>query len=101
MATTQEEIVAGIAEIIEEVTGIEATEVTIDKHFVDDLDIDSLSLVEIAVQLEDKYSVKVPDEDLSNLRTVGDAVTYVQKMEAEKPEIAAEMEAKHKEGQAN
>ncbi|MFE3258241.1 meromycolate extension acyl carrier protein AcpM [Nocardia sp. NPDC059091] len=101
MATTQEEIVAGIAEIVEEVTGIEAAEVTIEKSFVDDLDIDSLSLVEIAVQLEDKYSVKVPDEDLASLRTVGDAVAYVQKMEAEKPQLAAEMEAKYKEGQAN
>ncbi|MET8426990.1 meromycolate extension acyl carrier protein AcpM [Nocardia sp. NPDC004860] len=101
MATTQEEIVAGIAEIIEEVTGIEAAEVAIEKSFVDDLDIDSLSLVEIAVQLEDKYSVKVPDEDLASLRTVGDAVAYVQRMEAEKPQLAAEMEAKYKEGQAN
>ncbi|MFE3002320.1 meromycolate extension acyl carrier protein AcpM [Nocardia sp. NPDC059246] len=101
MATTQEEIVAGIAEIVEEVTGIEAAEVAIEKSFVDDLDIDSLSLVEIAVQLEDKYSVKVPDEDLASLRTVGDAVAYVQKMEAEKPQLAAEMEAKYKEGQAN
>ncbi|KAA8884350.1 acyl carrier protein [Nocardia colli] len=99
MATTQEEIVAGIAEIIEEVTGIEAAEVTIEKSFVDDLDIDSLSLVEIAVQLEDKYSVKIPDEDLASLRTLGDAVTYVQKMEAERPLLAAEMEAKLKEGQ--
>ncbi|MEV6558077.1 meromycolate extension acyl carrier protein AcpM [Nocardia sp. NPDC051756] len=99
MATTQEEIVAGITEIIEEVTGIEAAEVTIDKSFVDDLDIDSLSLVEIAVQLEDKYSVKIPDEDLASLRTLGDAVAYVQKMEAEKPLLAAEMEAKFKEGQ--
>lgn len=101
MATTQEEIVAGIAEILEEVTGIEAAEVAIEKSFVEDLDIDSLSLVEIAVQLEDKYSVKVPDEDLASLRTVGDAVAYVQKMEAEKPRLAAEMEAKYKEGQAN
>ncbi|MFE3051969.1 meromycolate extension acyl carrier protein AcpM [Nocardia sp. NPDC059239] len=101
MATTQEEIVAGIAEIVEEVTGIEAAEVAIEKSFVDDLDIDSLSLVEIAVQLEDKYSVKVPDEDLASLRTVGDAVAYVQRMEAEKPQLAAEMEAKYKEGQAN
>ncbi|MEV6102240.1 meromycolate extension acyl carrier protein AcpM [Nocardia sp. NPDC051981] len=101
MATTQEEIVAGIAEIVEEVTGIEAAEVAIEKSFVEDLDIDSLSLVEIAVQLEDKYSVKVPDEDLASLRTVGDAVAYVQKMEAEKPRLAAEMEAKYKEGQAN
>ncbi|MTE13358.1 meromycolate extension acyl carrier protein AcpM [Nocardia aurantiaca] len=101
MAATKEEIVAGIAEIVEEVTGIDAAEVVIEKSFVDDLDIDSLSLVEIAVQLEDKYSVKVPDEDLASLRTVGDAVAYVQKMEAEKPRLAAEMEAKYKEGQAN
>ncbi|WP_435591424.1 meromycolate extension acyl carrier protein AcpM [Nocardia sp. bgisy118] len=101
MATTQQEIVAGIAEIVEEVTGIDAAEVVIEKSFVDDLDIDSLSLVEIAVQLEDKYSVKVPDEDLASLRTVGDAVAYVQKMEAEKPQLAEEMEAKYKEGQEN
>ncbi|MFI9509157.1 meromycolate extension acyl carrier protein AcpM [Nocardia sp. NPDC052566] len=101
MTTTQEEIVAGIAEIIEEVTGIDIAEVTFEKSFVDDLDIDSLSLVEIAVQLEDKYSVKVPDEDLASLRTVGDAVAYVQKMESETPTFAAEMEAKFKEGQEN
>ncbi|WP_331758173.1 meromycolate extension acyl carrier protein AcpM (plasmid) [Nocardia sp. NBC_01377] len=101
MATTGEEIVAGIAEIVEEVTGIEASEVLMEKSFVDDLDIDSLSLVEIAVQLEDKYQVKIPDEDLASLRTVGDAVVYVQKMEAEQPQLAAEMEAKFKEGHTN
>ncbi|MGW5452458.1 meromycolate extension acyl carrier protein AcpM [Nocardia sp. NPDC003979] len=96
MATTQQEIIAGIADIIEEVTGIEAAEVTPEKSFIEDLEIDSLSLVEIAVQLEDKYAVKIPDEDLSSLRTVGDAVTYVQKMEAEQPGLAAEMAAKLK-----
>ncbi|MBF4995977.1 acyl carrier protein [Nocardia sp. BSTN01] len=101
MATTQEEIVAGIAEIIEEVTGIDPAEVTLGKSFVDDLEIDSLSLVEIAVQPEDKYEVKIPDEDLASLRTVGDAVAYVQKMEAEQPQLTAEMEAKFKEGPAD
>ncbi|MQY29967.1 meromycolate extension acyl carrier protein AcpM [Nocardia aurantia] len=87
MPITQQEIVAGIAEIIEEVTGIDPSEVMVGKSFVDDLDIDSLSLVEIAVQLEDKYRVKVPDEDLANLRTVADAVAYVQKMAAETPQL--------------
>ncbi|MGW6424594.1 meromycolate extension acyl carrier protein AcpM [Nocardia sp. NPDC055053] len=101
MATTQEEIVAGIADIVEEVTGIDAVEVTMKKSFVEDLEIDSLSLVEIAVQLEDKYNVKIPDEDLASLRTVGDAVVYVQKMEAEQPRLAAEMEAKFRESQEN
>lgn len=101
MATTQEEIIAGIAEIVEEVTGIDAADVVPAKSFVDDLEIDSLSLVEIAVQLEDKYEVKIPDEDLASLRTVADAVAYVQKMEAEQPRLAADLEAKFKEGQAN
>jgi len=98
VAATQEELIAGIAEIIEEVTGIDPSEVTIEKSFVDDLDIDSLSLVEIAVQIEDKYGVKVPDEDLAGLRTVGDAVGYIQKLEAENPEAAAAIAASVKEG---
>ncbi|MFC7450669.1 meromycolate extension acyl carrier protein AcpM [Rhodococcus daqingensis] len=94
MATTQEDIIAGLAEIIEEVTGIEPSEVTIEKSFVDDLDIDSLSMVEIAVQTEDKYGVKIPDEDLASLRTVGDAVSYIQKLEAEGGEAADAVKAK-------
>ena len=93
MAATQEQLVAGIAEIIEEVTGIEPSEVTMEKSFVDDLDIDSLSMVEIAVQTEDKYGVKIPDEDLAGLRTVGDAVAYIQKLESENPEAAAAIKA--------
>jgi acyl carrier protein len=93
VAASQEQLIAGIAEIIEEVTGIEPSEVTMEKSFVDDLDIDSLSMVEIAVQTEDKYGVKIPDEDLANLRTVGDAVGYIQKLEAENPEAAAAIAA--------
>ncbi|KZM72838.1 acyl carrier protein [Nocardia terpenica] len=84
MAITQEEVVAGIAEIIEEVTGIDASEVAMERSFVDDLEVDSLSLVEIVVQVEDRYGVRVPDGDLEDLRTVGDAVAYVQRMEADR-----------------
>jgi len=101
VAASQEDLVAGIAEIIEEVTGIEPSEVTMEKSFVDDLDIDSLSMVEIAVQVEDKYGVKVPDEDLAALRTVGDTVAYVQKLEAENPEAAAAIAAKVEEDKKN
>ncbi|WP_067674362.1 meromycolate extension acyl carrier protein AcpM [Nocardia miyunensis] len=93
-ALTQEQIVEELGKIIEEVTGIEPSEVTIEKSFVDDLDIDSLSMVEIAVQTEDKYGVKIPDEDLASLKTVGDAVAYIQKLESENSEAAAELKAK-------
>ena len=83
MAINKDEIVANLAEIIEEVTGIEPSEITLEKSFVDDLDIDSLSMVEIDVQTEDKYGIKIPDEDLASLRTVGDVVAYVEKLESE------------------
>ncbi|WP_433871901.1 acyl carrier protein [Saccharopolyspora sp. CA-218241] len=74
---SNEEITKGLATIVEEVAGVDAGDVTVDKSFVDDLDIDSLSMVEIAVQAEDKFGVKIPDDELANLKTVGDAVNYI------------------------
>ena len=74
---TNEEILPDLASIVEEVAGVDAAEVTSEKSFVDDLDIDSLSMVEIAVQAEDKFGVKIPDEELPKLKTVGDAVSYI------------------------
>ena len=79
MAMTDAEILTGLGEIIDEVAGVPADQVTPDKTFVDDLDIDSLSMVEIAVQAEDKFGVKIPDEQLAELKTVGDAVDYISK----------------------
>ena len=76
---TNEEILGVLAEIVNEVAGVETSEITPNKSFVDDLDIDSLSMVEIAVQVEDRFGVKVPDDELANLKTVGDAVDYVAK----------------------
>jgi acyl carrier protein len=74
-----EEVLSGLADIVEEVAGVAKDDVTVDKSFVDDLDIDSLSMVEIAVQAEDKFGVKIPDDELANLKTVGDAVDYITK----------------------
>jgi acyl carrier protein len=74
---TPEQILEDLAAIVEEIAGVDADDVTEDKSFVDELDIDSLSMVEIAVQAEDKFGVKIPDDELANLKTVGDAVTYI------------------------
>jgi acyl carrier protein len=74
---SNEEILNGLAEIVEEIAGVDAGEVTPEKSFVDDLDIDSLSMVEIAVQAEDKFGVKIPDDQLAELKTVKDAVDYI------------------------
>jgi acyl carrier protein len=48
-----------------------------DKSFSDDLDIDSISMMTIVVNAEDKFGVKIPDEEVSNLVTVADAVNYI------------------------
>jgi acyl carrier protein len=79
MATTEKEILAGLGEIIDEIAGVPADEVTPDKSFVDDLDIDSLSMVEIAVAAQDKFGVEIPDDQLKNLKTVQDVVNFVQR----------------------
>jgi acyl carrier protein len=74
----EQEILAGLGEIVEEIAGVPADEVTPSKSFVDDLDIDSLSMVEIAVAAQDKFGVEIPDDELKNLKTVKDVVVYVQ-----------------------
>lgn len=79
MAATQEEIVAGLAEIVNEIAGIEPSDVELDKSFIDDLDLDSLTMVEVATSAEDKFGVRIPDESLKDLKTVRDAVDFIEK----------------------
>jgi acyl carrier protein len=77
MATT-EEIRSNLAEIVNEVAGIPAEDVQMDKSFVDDLDVDSLSMVEVVVAAEEQFGVKIPDDEVKNLKTVGDAVAFIE-----------------------
>ncbi|TCO55952.1 acyl carrier protein [Actinocrispum wychmicini] len=74
---TNTEILNDIAKIVEDVMGVDSAEVTGEKSFVDDLDVDSLSMVEITVQVEDRFAVRIPDDQVAELRTVGDAVSFV------------------------
>ena len=74
-----QEILAGLSEIVEEIAGVPANEVTPGQSFVGDLDIDSLSMVEIAVAAQDKFGVEIPDDELKDLATVQDVVAYVVK----------------------
>ena len=78
MASTQE-IQAGLGEILEEVAGVTPADATPEKSFTEDLDVDSLSMVEVVVAAEEKFGVKIPDDEVQNLKTVGDAVSYIEK----------------------
>lgn len=77
MATT-EEIRAGLADIVNEVTGIPAADIQLEKSFTDDLDVDSISMIEVVVAATDKWSVEIPDSEVKNLKTVGDAVSFIE-----------------------
>jgi acyl carrier protein len=77
MAQSEQEILDGLAEIVNEETGIETDQVEPDKSFTDDLDIDSLSMMTIVVNAEEKFGVKIPDDEVKNLKTVKDAVSFI------------------------
>jgi acyl carrier protein len=76
---TDTEILTSLGEIVQEATGIPAARVVPEASFVNDLDIDSLSMVEIATMAEDKFHISIPDSELSKLKTVADVVAFVGK----------------------
>jgi len=69
----EEEIIA----IISEISGYEPEEITPDKNFYDDLEIDSIKAIEITVAIEKKFKISVRDEDVPNIATVRQAVDLV------------------------
>ena len=82
MASSEQEILSGLAEIVNEETGLPVDSVEMDKNFTEDLDIDSLSMMTIVVNAEEKFDVKIPDEEVKNLKTVGEAVDFIVKAQA-------------------
>jgi len=74
---SQEDVLAGLASIVNEVAGIPAESVQMEKSFVDDLDVDSLSMVEVVMLCEERFYVTIPDSEVKNLNTVADAVNYI------------------------
>ncbi len=77
MAFTNDEVLAGLAELVNDETGVSVEDVQLEKSFTDDLDIDSISMMTIVVNAEEKFGVTIPDDEVKNLKTVGDAVTYI------------------------
>ena len=72
-----EELLAGLAAVLDEVAGTPADKVVPEASFDKDLDIDSLTMVEVVVACEEKFGVRIPDEALEQLTTVGDAIDYI------------------------
>ena len=73
MASPEEKV----KQIIVEQLGVDEAEVTPNAHFVDDLGADSLDIVELVMAFEEAFEIEIPDEDAEKIRTVQDAVTYI------------------------
>jgi acyl carrier protein len=75
-------IAAKVKEIIINELGVAPEKVTPEASFVDDLGADSLDTVELVMAFEEEFTIDIPDEDAEQMRTVGEAVAYIEKNEA-------------------
>ncbi len=75
MATTN--IEAKVKSIIADQLGVGEDEIKPESSFIEDLGADSLDIVELVMAMEEEYEVEIPDEEAENIKTVGDAVNYV------------------------
>ncbi len=66
-----------VKEIVSNILGVDADEVTMEASFMDDLGADSLDVVELIMDLQDEFNLEIPDEEAEKIHTVGDVVEYI------------------------
>ena len=76
---TAVEIEEKVIQIVGEQLSVDKTEISRETSFVNDLNADSLDTVELVMELEDEFDLTIPDEEAEKLKTVGEAVDYIQK----------------------
>ncbi len=74
---TSEDVLAVLRSTMQAEFGLEPSEIELSKHLIDDLDLDSIDLVDLAVSLEEERGIKLDEEDLKSVRTVADAVDAI------------------------
>lgn len=74
---TEEEIFTKISDILADNFDVDKAQITKDTNFTNDLNADSIDLVEFILQLEDEFGSEISDEDAEKIKTVGDAVSYI------------------------
>ncbi len=70
-------IFESVCNILIEQLSVDADLITIDSNFIDDLNADSLDIVELVMAMEQEFGISIPDEEAERIRTVGDAVEFI------------------------
>jgi acyl carrier protein len=78
MAETRD-IAAEVKAIIREQLDVDEKDIKVESSFIDDLGADSLGLVELVLAFEERFEIDIPDEDTEKIRTVQDAIDYIEK----------------------
>ncbi|MFA6236493.1 MAG: acyl carrier protein [Bacteriovorax sp.] len=71
-----------VIKLISDATKIDISKINLETSFVDDLNLDSLDIVELMMKMEDEFGVEIPEEDAEGLKTVKDIVMYLEKKQA-------------------
>ena len=74
---SNEEIFDKVKEVIVDQLNVEEDEVSEEASIIDDLNADSLDIVELVMALEEQFGISIPDEDAEKIKTVSDAVSYI------------------------
>ncbi len=77
MSTEKQSIEERVKAIIIKQLDVDKKPVTLESSFINDLDADSLDIVELVMEFEDAFDINIPDEDAEKIQTVGDAVNYI------------------------
>lgn len=74
---TKEQILETVTSILVEQLGIDGEDITMESDFIEDLNADSLDIVELVLAMEQEFGLSIPDEEAENIKCVGDAVDYI------------------------
>jgi acyl carrier protein len=66
-----------VIKLVSEATKMDAANISLNTSFVDDLNLDSLDMVELMMKMEDEFGVEIPEDETENLKSIGDVVTYL------------------------
>ncbi|MHB8962297.1 MAG: acyl carrier protein [Saccharofermentanales bacterium] len=72
-----EAIFETVQSILADQLGVESDQVTMESNFIDDLNADSLDIVELVMAMEQEFGISIPDEEAERIKTVGDAVNFI------------------------